>query len=147
MELLNLIPYGKENAISREDLSKLTGWDDRRVRDEIKRLMRNGERILSSSSAKGYWRSDDPDEIERFLKESDNRRRTEALNVEPLRFFVAKSKGEDLISVRAHYRRIHNQASGKTDMQDVDKRQVSQRVVSPSYSFENPLGPSKLNNA
>ena len=51
VELLNLIPYGKENAISREDLSKLTGWDDRRVRDEIKRLMRNGERILSSSSA------------------------------------------------------------------------------------------------
>lgn len=101
MELLNLIPYGKENAISREDLSKLTGWDDRRVRDEIKRLMR----------------SDDPDEIERFLKESDNRRRTEALNVEPLRFFVAKSKGEDFISVRAHYRRIHKQASGKTDIQ------------------------------
>lgn len=61
MELLNLIPYGKENAISREDLSKLTGWDDRRVRDEIKRLMRN--------------------------------------------------------SVRAHYRRIHKQASGKTDIQ------------------------------
>jgi hypothetical protein len=117
VELLNLIPYGKENAISRKDLSKLTGWDDRRVRDEIKRLMRNGERILSSSSAKGYWRSDDPDEIERFLKESDNRRRTEALNVEPLRFFVAKSKGEDFISVRAHYRRIHKQASSKTDIQ------------------------------
>jgi hypothetical protein len=111
VELLNLIPYGKENAISREDLSKLTGWD------EIKRLMRNGERILSSSSAKGYWRSDDPDEIERFLKESDNRRTTEALNVEPLRFFVAKSKGEDLIPVRAHYRRIHKRASGQTDIQ------------------------------
>ena len=92
MELLNLIHYGKENAISREDLSKLTGWDDRKVRE-------------------------DPDEIERFLKESDNRRTTEALNVEPLRFFVAKSKGEDLIPVRAHYRRIHKQASGKTDIQ------------------------------
>ena len=101
MELLNLIHYGKENAISREDLSKLTGWDDRRVRDEIKRLMR----------------SDDPDEIERFLKESDNRRTTEALNVEPLRFFVAKSKGEDLIPVRAHYRRIHKRASDQTDIQ------------------------------
>ena len=45
VELLNLIHYGKENAISREDLSKLTGWDDRKVREEIKRLMRNGERI------------------------------------------------------------------------------------------------------
>ena len=54
--------------------------------------MRNGERILSSSSAKGYWRSDDPDEIDRFLKESDNRRTTEALNVEPLRFFRSQVK-------------------------------------------------------
>ena len=40
-----------------------------------------------------------------------------ALNVEPLRFFVAKSKGEDLIPVRAHYRRIHKRASGQTDIQ------------------------------
>ena len=125
MELLNLIPYGKENAISREDLSKLTGWDDRRVRDEIKRLMRNGERILSSSSAKGYWRSDDPDEIERFLKESDNRRRTEALNVEPLRFFVAKSKGEDFISVRAHYTGYINRHQAKPIFKAVNKWRVS----------------------
>ena len=44
-------------------------------------------------------------------------RTTEALNVEPLRFFVAKSKGEDLIPVRAHYRRIHKRASGQTDIQ------------------------------
>ena len=117
MELLNLIPYGKENAISRL-ISSLTLLSSQPVSlDKSSRLMRNGERILSSSSAKGYWRSDDPDEIERFLKESDNRRRTEALNVEPLRFFVAKSKGEDFISVRAHYRRIHKQASGKTDIQ------------------------------
>lgn len=106
MDLLNLIPYGKDNAISRADLSRLTGWDDRKVREEIKRLLRSGERILSSSSAKGYWRSDNPDEIEMFLKESDNRRRTEALNVEPLRFFVAKEKGYELIPVKAHYRRI-----------------------------------------
>ena len=68
MELLNLIPYGRDNAVSRADLVRLTGWNDRKVRDEIKRLLRNGERILSSSSAKGYWRSDDPDEIERFLR-------------------------------------------------------------------------------
>ena len=91
VELLTLIPYGRENAISRSDLAKLTGWDDRKVRDEIKKLMRDGEHILSSSSAKGYWRSDDPEEIERFLIECDKRRTTEALNVEPLRFFVGKS--------------------------------------------------------
>lgn len=111
MELLNLIPYGRDNAVSRADLVRLTGWNDRKVRDEIKRLLRNGERILSSSSAKGYWRSDDPDEIERFLRESDHRRRTEALTVEPLRFYVAKEKGYGLIKVRAHYRKIPKRAA------------------------------------
>ena len=116
MELLNLIPYGKENAVSRADLVRLTGWDGRKVRKEIKRLLRNGEHILSSSSAKGYWRSDDPDEIERFLKESDKRRRTEALTVEPLRFFVAREKGYDLVPVRAHYRKVHKQVSGQTNI-------------------------------
>lgn len=116
MELLNLIPYGKENAISRADLARLTGWDDRKVRDEIKRLLRNGEHILSSSSAKGYWRSDDPNEIERFLSESDKRRRTEALTVEPMRLFVARAKGDDLILVRAHYRRVRKQISGQSNI-------------------------------
>lgn len=110
MELLELIPYGKENAVSREYLSKLTGWDGRKVRWEIKRLLKNGEHILSSSSAKGYWRSDDPDEIEKFLRESDKRRQTEALTVQPLRFYVAKEKGYDLVPVRAHYRKVPKQS-------------------------------------
>ena len=110
MELLELIPYGKENAVSREYLSKLTGWNGRKVRWEIKRLLKNGEHILSSSSAKGYWRSDDPDEIEKFLRESDKRRQTEALTVQPLRFYVAKEKGYDLVPVRAHYRKIPKQS-------------------------------------
>ena len=42
MELLNLIPYGRDNAVSRADLVRLPGWNDRKVRDEIKRLLRNG---------------------------------------------------------------------------------------------------------
>ena len=45
VELLNLIPYGKEKRHKPGRFVQATGWDDRKVREEIKRLMRNGERI------------------------------------------------------------------------------------------------------
>ena len=107
MDLLSLIPYGRENAISRADLVRLTGMDDRAIRSAIKALIRQGNTILSSSSAKGYWQSDDIAEIEQFLRESDHRRTTESLTVEPLRKKVARAKGLDIIPVKAHFRRLH----------------------------------------
>lgn len=107
MEILNLIPYGKENAISRADLVRMTGVPDRTIRNAIKSLIRQGNTILSSSSAKGYWRSDDISEIEQFIRESDHRRTTEAITVEPLRRLVAQAKGFDIVPVKAHWRRLH----------------------------------------
>lgn len=107
MDILNLIPYGRENAISRQDLIALTGWDGRKVRTEIKKLVRNGEAILSTCGKSGYWRSNDVNEIEQFIRESDHRRTTEALTVEPLRRRVAQAKGLDIVPVKAHYRRLH----------------------------------------
>lgn len=107
VDLLSLIPEGRENAISRETLRRLTGLDDRKIRLEIKRLISQGHVILSSSSAKGYWQSDDTAEIERFIRESDHRRSTEAKTIEALRRLVAKRKGEDIVYVKAHIRRLH----------------------------------------
>ena len=74
---------------------------------KIKKLISQGHVILSSSSAKGYWRSDDTAEIERFIQESDHRRSTEAKTIEALRRLVAKRKGEDIVYVKAHIRRLH----------------------------------------
>lgn len=107
VDLLSLIPEGRENAISREDLASLTEMDERKIRREIKKLISQGHVILSSSSAKGYWRSDDTAEIERFIQESDHRRSTEAKTIEALRRLVAKRKGEDIVYVKAHIRRLH----------------------------------------
>lgn len=36
MELLKLIPKGRENAITRQQLCNLTGWGDRKVRGKSK---------------------------------------------------------------------------------------------------------------
>lgn len=55
MNLLDYIPFGKENAVTRQELVRLTGLDDRTIRNEIKRLNREGVPILSSSHTCGYW--------------------------------------------------------------------------------------------
>ena len=71
MNIMDYIPTGKENAVSREMLVVMTGLDDRAVRGAIQRLVEKGEPIFSSSSHKGYWYSDDIDELERFINERD----------------------------------------------------------------------------
>ena len=55
MEVLKYIPEGRENAISREMLSKVTGMPDRAVRREIRRLRDSGEPILTDTERGGYW--------------------------------------------------------------------------------------------
>ena len=69
INILQLIPYGRENAISRADLQRLTGLNERSVRTETKRLLRLKNPILSSSKHKGYWLSDDPAEIRECINE------------------------------------------------------------------------------
>ena len=73
MNILDFIPKGKENAISKERLCNLTGLNERDVRSAIKRAVECGEPVLSSSGHKGYWYSEDIDEIEEFIRESDHR--------------------------------------------------------------------------
>ena len=79
MNILDFIPTGKENAISKENLCKLTGIKDERIiRDAIKRQVESGVPILSSSGHKGYWYSEDLEEIKEFIRENDHR--SNALN-------------------------------------------------------------------
>lgn len=89
MNIEDYIPYGKENAISRAELRMLTGIDDRAIRllikEANKNALDNGYAILSSSSAKGYWKSTKRIEIDKYLKESDRRQKTESENNEGIR--------------------------------------------------------------
>ena len=85
IELLSLIPYGRENAVSRHELQRLTGMNDRAVRYEVKRLLRAGTPILSSCKHGGYWKSDDPHEIKECIKEFENKGNAMHENAEILR--------------------------------------------------------------
>jgi len=67
MNISEFIPVGKDNAISRSQLVKLTGLSDRIVRDMIA-LERRNTAILNLQNGAGYYipSESDKSEIERF---------------------------------------------------------------------------------
>ena len=64
MAVVNLIPTGKENAISRERLAELAKLPDRTVREHIEQARRDGWYIITHAQRGGYYRTEDIDEIE-----------------------------------------------------------------------------------
>ena len=56
-DIVELIPYGHENAISRKELSAVSGLRDRKMREEIEKATRGGEIIINLDS--GYFRYKD----------------------------------------------------------------------------------------
>jgi len=106
LEFIKLIPFGKENAISRKELEIKAGEDDRDNRTLVKKCVSQKIPILSSSGHKGYWRSNDLDEIEAFVKEAERRANTTKENVRPLKEYVAEQRGYKVIPVVAHIRCI-----------------------------------------
>jgi hypothetical protein len=79
--LYGMLPIGKENAISRKELSTLWGMGDRSARliiSELRKIDFGDEFIIVSfSDGKGYYRTNDIEEIEAFANEM----RSRALNI------------------------------------------------------------------
>ena len=74
------IPAGRTHAISRTALARLWRCSDRKARRLIAELRAkpsdDGSAILSTStSPSGYWRSNDPEEIAGFIRETEARAR------------------------------------------------------------------------
>lgn len=72
------IPIGRDNAITRAELAVVWECSDREARRMIAELRaapgNDGYAILSTStSPSGYWRSNDPEEIRRFIHETEGR--------------------------------------------------------------------------
>ena len=75
MSIIDIIPLGAENAISRAELVAKSGMSDRRMRLEIQRERDNGELILNDQGGHGYYRAtaDDLDAIQRQYKQDTAR--------------------------------------------------------------------------
>lgn len=56
MAIEEYIGFGKDNAVTRDELKALTAMSDRKVRREIEKARTNGVIILNLSDGKGYYR-------------------------------------------------------------------------------------------
>ena len=74
MNITDFIPVGKDNAISRSQLVKLTGLSDRIIRDMIA-LERRNTAILNLQNGAGYYIPSESEkaDLERFIKQEEAR--------------------------------------------------------------------------
>lgn len=67
--LAAFLRYGAEQAQTRGELCRLTGWTDRVVRQAVEDARKaagdDGPFIVTAVGGRGYYLTDDPDEIER----------------------------------------------------------------------------------
>ena len=73
MNIVDLIPTGKANAITRERLCSLTGLRDRAVRKLIEIARIEGAIILNAQDGAGYYISDNPVDIRRQIATNNSR--------------------------------------------------------------------------
>lgn len=126
MNIADYIPSGRENAVSRVELHRLTGIPDRDIRDAIKRANRaltvEGKAIVSSAGARGYWITEDMAEMEAYLAESSRRSRSQYQNDAPVRDLVRRLGGTSTIHVTDYYRRLSktgpNEIDGQTRLEE-----------------------------
>ena len=63
----DLLHYGRQNAVSRRTLARISGLSERDVRKKIHEERANGTPIISNN-IDGYWLSDDEQEIRMFAR-------------------------------------------------------------------------------
>lgn len=71
--IMDILPVGKENAISTADLVKITGCTSARDLQERIALERNAGAIICSGAGSGYWRAKNRQELLEFVHCMDAR--------------------------------------------------------------------------
>lgn len=70
---LDAVPFGRKNAIARKALCAKLGLPDRKVREHIEQARRAGHIIINEQTGRGYFRSDDLDDIEIQYRQDTSR--------------------------------------------------------------------------
>ena len=72
---IELIPYGKENKISRKSLMKLANIQDKKIFDEEIVKLKKRYIIFSIKTTEDimYWRSNSKEELQEFIKKYQHR--------------------------------------------------------------------------
>jgi len=69
INILESIPRGEDNAITRTELVNKLGISDRRLRRLIHKKREEGELIISKTSGKGYYQPETREEVVRFIRQ------------------------------------------------------------------------------
>lgn len=72
MDIIEYIPTGKKNAVSRAQLVILTGITDRAIREAIQAFNESGEGIIACECGKGYFVPETKEEAERYIRYSQS---------------------------------------------------------------------------
>lgn len=73
MNIVDYIPTGKDNAVTRAQLCALTGLGDRAVRKLIEIARVEGAVIVNHQDGNGYYISNDPKDIRRQIATNNSR--------------------------------------------------------------------------
>ena len=84
MNIFQFIPKGRQNAILRSELAKLSGMSDRSVREEIERLRHCGNLIANMQDGKGYFICQTAEEADTYARLQDSRAKA---ILQPIKFF------------------------------------------------------------
>ena len=89
--IVDYIPVGRENAVTRRQLCELTGMRDRALRNAIEDARQNGEIIINAQDGRGYYRSEEPNDLAgQYVR---NRNRAMAILVQQKYMLDFESKG------------------------------------------------------
>ena len=100
MNIIDLIPPGSSNAVTREYLMRETNMSDRAVRRRIEEARDNGEVIVALSTKGGYFQPVYPNDshyVEHLVVENQSRANRNLENNTPLKNWLRKYRGEDKI--------------------------------------------------
>ena len=96
------IPIGAENAITRAELARKWGVNDRTARERIAALRAddNGDGYVivshSHGGVRGYYRTNDPETIKRYVNEVHSRARNTFLPLRKARRVLIQSENREL---------------------------------------------------
>ena len=73
INILDFIPFGMNNAITRDSLSSLLGLSDRAVRKLIEEARREGAFIINKQDGRGYYQSDATADLQAHYRQNHAR--------------------------------------------------------------------------
>lgn len=99
-QILELIPYGSENAILQADLCQLLNITPSVLKSHIQALRRSGAEICSGQH--GYFRPANREELRLFVKRMDKQSTSRFVTVKPCRQGLRETEGQEHLNIVAN---------------------------------------------